>query len=120
MNYSQFTWHSRNGPKLRIFPFTPQQEWESRFDPDQSVISNQIREMWCPKLQDRQQIIIHRIVLLLWIGEIEFAQMVLKENKYILFERSLEDLLFRLIIYEKGHDGFYITLSSQIQCHTVF
>ena len=75
--------------------------WEARINPEQSLISNQINEFWCPKLQDRQQIIIHRIVLLLWIGEIEFAQSVFEENKYILLEYSLEELLFRLIIFEK-------------------
>jgi len=106
---SQFTCHSRYGLKLRIFPFTPQQVWEDRINPEQSLISNQIRDMWCTQLQVRVQLIIHRIVLLLWIGEIEFAQCVLEENKYFLFEDSLEDLIFRLIIYEKsinGHSAF--------------
>ena len=106
---SQFTCHSRYGLKLRIFPFTPQQVWEARINPEQSLISNQIRDMWCPKLQVRVQLIIHRIVLLLWIGEIEFAQSVLEENKYFLLVDSLEDLLYTLIIYESsmnGHSAF--------------
>lgn len=58
------------------------------------------------EIRGRDEWFIHRLVLLFWIGEIELAKGLWKEERSHFFGASLEDFLFRVVIGKDAHRGY--------------
>jgi len=98
---SSFEWHLWDRLKLRTIP------------PSQlPVIEKRLEELKCYGLQEpsaTDQSFIHRLVLLLWVDETEFARRLFEESKYHFRGESLEEFLFQLVVCvrERGWRGWF-------------
>jgi len=98
MSTSLFNWHVWD--RIRLRTLSPLQF---------SSLEKQLLETHSFSLHEpssTDQSFIHRLVLLLWIDEIELAQELWKKEKHHFLESSLEETLFKLVICEREGPGW--------------
>lgn len=86
-------WHLMNRMKLRTLPL-------SRLS---LLMEQSLREshtyLYEPPERSHQWPV-HRLALVIWIGEVELAKKLWEEQGYYLSDKSFEDFLFRVVICE--------------------